>query len=49
MPPCKYKHDYKLYNNRYKNGKPVIKGGEWVTEWVCSKCEARPPQDLLKK
>lgn len=38
MTLCKYKHNYRLVNNRYKNGKPVIKGGEWKTEKRCEKC-----------
>lgn len=36
--PCPFKHNYKLVNNRYKNGKQVIENGEWVTEKVCEKC-----------
>jgi hypothetical protein len=35
--PC-IKHEFVLVNNRYKDGKPVTKGGEWVTEKKCSKC-----------
>ena len=29
------KHTYKLVNNRYLNGKPVITGGTWITEKIC--------------
>ena len=35
--PC-IKHNYREVNNRYKNGKPVISGGEWVTETKCKDC-----------
>lgn len=32
------KHNYISVNNRYKDGKPVIEGGIWVTEKKCDKC-----------
>lgn len=33
------KHNYRPVNNRYKDGKLVIEGGEWVTEIRCEKCD----------
>jgi hypothetical protein len=35
------KHSYRLVNNRYKDGKPVIEGGEWVTEIRCEVCDKK--------
>ena len=32
------KHNYILVNNRYKDGKPVIEGGIWITEKKCKVC-----------
>jgi aspartate carbamoyltransferase regulatory subunit len=38
--PC-IKHNYHPVNNRYKDGKPVIEGGEWVTEIRCEVCDKK--------
>ena len=40
MKPC-IKHNYRPVNNRYKNGKRVIEGGEWVTEIRCEVCDKK--------
>lgn len=37
-------HNYILVNNRYLNGKPVIEGGEWITEKKCQVCGELFPQ-----
>jgi hypothetical protein len=39
--PC-IKHNYHQVNNRYdEQGKPVIEGGEWVTEIRCEVCDKK--------
>jgi aspartate carbamoyltransferase regulatory subunit len=39
--PC-IKHNYHPVNNRYdEQGKPVISGGEWVTEIRCEVCDKK--------
>lgn len=35
------KHSYRPVNNRYKNGKEVTEGGEWVTEIRCENCDKK--------
>ena len=53
MKPC-IKHNYVPVNNRYKDGKPVIEGGTWLTEIRCEVCdkkfvEPRWKKEILKK
>jgi aspartate carbamoyltransferase regulatory subunit len=38
--PC-IKHNYRQVNNRYKDGKQVTSGGEWVTEIRCEVCDKK--------
>ena len=41
MKKCKIRHNFKLVNNHYKNGKPDTENfstGEWRTENKCTEC-----------
>lgn len=38
MKKCEFKHEFTRVGNRYKNGKVVVKGGEWKVETKCKKC-----------
>jgi hypothetical protein len=43
------KHNYRPVNNRYKNGKRVIEGGEWITEIRCEICDKKFEEPRWKK